>query len=136
MLGRLMSARHATIRWVALLLLCGAYLQGAIDKAIDFDSAIAEMRHFGLAPAGPIAVLVIAAEIGASALILFGVLRWAGAAFLGAFTLAATLVALRFWELQGPGRVMAENAFFEHLGLVGGFVLVALDDLREKVGGK
>jgi hypothetical protein len=30
---------------------------------------------------------------------------------------------------------MIENAFFEHLGLVGGFVLVAWLDLRQRRGG-
>jgi len=41
------------------------------------------------------------------------------------------LIALRFWELPaGQERFMAANAFFEHLGLVGGFILVAWYDLR------
>ena len=45
--------------------------------------------------------------------------------------LMATLIALRFWELpQGHERFMAENAFFEHLGLCGGFLLVAWHDLK------
>jgi hypothetical protein len=30
---------------------------------------------------------------------------------------------------------MAADAFFEHLGLVGGFVLVAWHDLRSRLGG-
>jgi hypothetical protein len=32
----------------------------------------------------------------------------------------------------GHERFMAANSFFEHLGLVGGFLLVAWLDLREK----
>ena len=45
---------------------------------------------------------------------------------LAGFTLMATFVALRFWEMPlGHERFMAANSFFEHLGLVGGFVLVA-----------
>ena len=45
----------------------------------------------------------------------------------------ATLVALRFWELAaGHERLMAANAFFEHLGLVGGFLLVAWHDLKRR----
>jgi len=120
------------LRWIALLLLCSAYLQGGFDKATDFKSAIAEMDHFGLSPAAPLAVAVIAMEIGASALILAGTLRWIGALALAGFTLFATLVALRFWQLAPPERFMAENAFFEHLGLVGGFLLVAWHDLRDR----
>jgi hypothetical protein len=29
-----------------------------------------------------------------------------------------------------PDRFMVENAFFEHLGLIGGFLLVAWHDLK------
>ncbi len=48
------------------------------------------------------------------------------------FTLFATFIANRFWEVTGPERFMAANSFFEHLGLIGGFLLVAWYDLREK----
>jgi uncharacterized membrane protein YphA (DoxX/SURF4 family) len=117
--------RTGLIQWCCLLLLCSAYLQGGLEKAFDFPTALAEMRHFGMAPAGPLAVLTIAGELGASVLVLSGVLRWAGAAYLAVFTLAANLVANRFWELSGMARTMAENGFFEHLGLAGAFLLVA-----------
>ena len=122
-------------RWLCLLLLCAAYLQGGFDKATDFGSAIAEMKHFGLSPAAPLAVAVIVLELGASALILTGFYRWLGALALAGFTLFATFVALRFWEMAPPERFMAANAFFEHLGLVGGFLLVAWHDLQERVDG-
>jgi uncharacterized membrane protein YphA (DoxX/SURF4 family) len=90
-----------------------------------------EIEHFGLAPSGPLAIAVIALELGASVMILTGFYRWLGALALAGFTLMATLIALRFWELPaGQERFMAANAFFEHLGLVGGFILVAWYDLR------
>ena len=41
------------------------------------------------------------------------------------------LAANRFWEMQPPQRFMVENSFFEHLGLIGGFLLVAWLDLRK-----
>jgi uncharacterized membrane protein YphA (DoxX/SURF4 family) len=121
-----------TVRWFACLGLCAAYIQGPVTKIMDFDSAIAEMNHFGLSSAPTFAVLVIAFELIASAMILFGGWRWLAALALAGFTLMATFVALRFWEMAaGQGRMMAMNAFFEHLGLIGGFVLVAIDDLTK-----
>ena len=120
------------VRWIALLGLCAAYLQGGTNKAADFASAIAEMNHFGLSPAAPLAVATIVMEIVASVLILTGFYRWLGALALAGFTLFATFVPNRFWEMAPPERFMAANSFFEHLGLVGGFLLVAWYDVRER----
>jgi uncharacterized membrane protein YphA (DoxX/SURF4 family) len=119
------------VRWVAMLLLCAAYLQGGINKATDFSAAMAEMTHFGLTPAAPFAVAVIILELGASLMILAGFHRWLGALALAGFNLMATLIANRYWELAGPERFMMANSFYEHLGLIGGFLLVAWHDLRE-----
>jgi uncharacterized membrane protein YphA (DoxX/SURF4 family) len=122
-----------TVRRLALLALCAAYLQGGLDKALDFPAAVAEMQHFGLVPAAPMALVTIVVELGASALILSGIHRWAGALVLAGFTLCATFVANRFWEVAPPERLMAANSFFEHIGLVGGFVLVAWFDLQQRL---
>ncbi|NLS18836.1 DoxX family protein [Rhizobium sp. P40RR-XXII] len=120
------------MRFIAYLGLCAAYLQGGLNKLTDFNGAIGEMTHFGLSPAAPFAMLVIILELVASLMILAGFFRWLGALALGAFTLLATFLALRFWELPpGMERFMAANSFFEHLGLVGGFLLVAWLDFTE-----
>jgi uncharacterized membrane protein YphA (DoxX/SURF4 family) len=116
---------------LALLLLCAAYLQGGIDKLLDFPGAVAEQAHFGLSPAPAFAAAVIATELLGSALVLSGRLRWLGALWLALFTIVASFLANRFWVLPpGTERFMSENAFFEHLSLVGGFLLVAAVDLR------
>ncbi len=120
------------LHWLALLFLCAAYLQGAFVKATDFPGAIAEMQHFGLTPAAPFAIATIAFELGASAMILSGFYRWVGALGLAGFTLFATFVANRFWELAVPERFMVANSFFEHWGLIGGFLLVAWHDLKSR----
>ena len=118
------------LRWFALLLLCAAYIQGPLTKILDFPGAIAEMNHFGLIPAPLFAVGVIVFELVATAMILAGRWRWLAALALAGFTLVATFIAIRFWDMPaGQGRMMATNSFFEHLGLIGGFILVALDDL-------
>lgn len=116
------------LRGLALLALCAAYLEGGLTKLLDFPGALAEMQHFGLQPAAPLAVAVIALELGASALVLSGRLRWLGALALGAFTLLASFLANDFWAVSGPDRTPAMHAFFEHLGLTGGFALVAWHD--------
>lgn len=118
------------VLFLAHLGLCAAYIQGGLVKLTDFPGAIAEMEHFRLTPPALFAVLVIALELIASAMVLTGVLRWFGALALAGFTLLSTAIALRFWEQPaGEARHHAANAFFEHLGLAGGFLLVAWLDL-------
>lgn len=121
-----------SVRTVSLLALCAAYIQGPLTKIVDFNGAMAEMDHFGLHPAAVFAVIVIVFELTASAMVVSGFLRWAGALALAGFTVIATLIALRFWEMApGMDRMMATNAFFEHLGLAGAFVFVAAFDLTK-----
>ncbi len=128
------GAGMRALHWLALALLCAAYLQGGLNKLLDFGGAVGEMRHFGLQPAAPLAAAVIAGELGAAAMVLTGRLRWLGAAWLALFTVAASFIANRYWELAGPERFMAANSFYEHLGLAGGFLLVAWHDLANKGG--
>jgi uncharacterized membrane protein YphA (DoxX/SURF4 family) len=72
---------------------------------------VAEAQHFGL-PLAPItAGATIVTELAASALVLTGIYRWFGALWLAIFTLIATFVANRFWEIPVPDRFMVENAF-------------------------
>jgi len=134
MAPHLSGAAVRALRWLALLLLCAAYLQGGLNKLLDFGGAVGEMQHFGLRPAAPLAALVIACELGAAAMVLSGRLRWLGAAWLALFTVAASFIANRYWEMAGMERFMAANSFFEHLGLAGGFLLVAWHDLAQKGG--
>jgi uncharacterized membrane protein YphA (DoxX/SURF4 family) len=119
------------IHFIALLGLCAAYLQGGLDKLFDFNNAVAETQGFGLPFAAAATVATIVTELVGSALILTGIYRWLGALWLAGFTLFATFLANRFWEMQPPQRFMVENSFFEHLGLIGAFLLVAWLDLRK-----
>lgn len=111
---------------LGLLGLCAACLQGGLNKLLDYPGAVAEAVRFGLPLPGLAAAVTIALELAASAMVLSGLGRRAGAWALLGFTLAASLVANRFWALPpGPERLVAANGFFEHLGLAGGFLLVA-----------
>ena len=55
-----------------------------------------------------------------------GYLVWLGAGGLGVLTAIATVVANNFWAVTGHARLLAANSFFEHIGLIAAFVLVAV----------
>ena len=130
--GSLLATR--AVHFVALLGLCAAYIQGGLTKLLDFNAAVAETQSFGLPLADSITGVTIITELFGSALILSGIYRWCGALWLATFTLFATFTANRFWELLPPQRFMVENSFFEHVGLIGGFLLVAWLDLSRSDG--
>lgn len=113
--------------FIARVSLVGAYLIGGVVKLANWPAAVAEQAHFGMTPPALWAGLTIAVELIGPILILAGRLVWLGAGMLGIFTLLAAFVANAFWTMPtGPERFAATNAFFEHVGLVGGFLLAAL----------
>jgi uncharacterized membrane protein YphA (DoxX/SURF4 family) len=132
-----MTARADTPHWVGAILsssllwplarlaLVSAYLIGGLNKLLDFPGAIAEQEHFGLHPGWLWASVVIVVELVGSVLVLTGRWVWLGAGALGVLTAVAMLTANNFWVMTGQDRFMALNAFFEHLGLIAGLVLVA-----------
>jgi uncharacterized membrane protein YphA (DoxX/SURF4 family) len=115
-------------QWVlfaARLALTSAYLLGGLTKLFNFSAAIKEQEHFGFHPGWLWAALTILIEIGGSALVLSGYMVWLGAGALGCLTAVAMLSADNFWTKLGGERLTQANTFFEHLGLIGGFVLIA-----------
>lgn len=114
--------------------LCLAYASSGIAKLLDFPAAIAEQAHFGLQPAALFAAATIAVQLGGSALVLFASGRAAalGAAALAGFTVIATVIGHPFWTMSGIERFHNLNAFLEHFGLLGGFLLIALVELQRR----
>jgi uncharacterized membrane protein YphA (DoxX/SURF4 family) len=110
--------------------LVSAFLIGGIQKLVDFPTAVAEQAHFGLQPAWLWAAAAIVVELGGSALVVSGRWVWLGAGGLGVLTAVAMLTANSFWTMEGHDRFMALNAFFEHLGLIAGLVLVSVLSLQ------
>jgi uncharacterized membrane protein YphA (DoxX/SURF4 family) len=118
--------------FLARLALASAYMIGGVNKAIDFPGAVAEQAHFGLEPAWAWAIATIVVELGGSLLLIWGRLVWLAAGTLSVLTGVATLVANNFWAMHGHERFMATNAFFEHLGLIGGLVVAAVVAARRE----
>ena len=133
-----MSSRADTPRPLAIILawpglwpairiaLVSAFVIGGFTKLFDFAGAITEQEHFGLRPGWLWAALAMTVEIGGSALVVAGRWVWLGAGGLGVLTAVAMLTANNFWALSGNDRFVALNAFFEHLGLIAGLVLVCV----------
>jgi len=125
--------------WVGPLVriaLVSAWLIGGVNKALHFDSAIAEQAHFGLHPPILYAALAVVVEIAGSLCVIFRRYMWIGAGGLGMLTAVAMLVANDFWNQTGVARFTALNGFFEHLGLIAACVLVVMSGGSASAAGK
>ena len=119
------------LRWpllwhAARLALVSAYLLGGFTKLLDLAGAAAEQEHFGLYPGWLWASAAILVELFGSLLVVINRCVWLGAGGLGILTFVAMLTANAFWTMGGHERFMATNAFFEHLGLIAGLVIVTI----------
>lgn len=125
------------LRRFALLALASPFLLSGLLKAMHLEATADEVRGLtGLEPAVAVAVAVIAVQLAGSALLLAGGRATRlGALLLGAFTVAATLLAHGWWDQAGPDRARDFNAFWEHFAIVGGLALAALSAGRPGAGG-
>jgi uncharacterized membrane protein YphA (DoxX/SURF4 family) len=141
-----MDAHADTPHWTSAILsspwtwraarvaLVSAYIIGGTTKLSDFTAAIAEQERFGLHPGWLWAALALTVELGGSLLVISGRFVWFGAGGLGVLTAVAMATANSFWTMAGHDRFMELNAFFEHLGLIAGLVLVSMQAAHTKAG--
>lgn len=115
------------VAMIARVLLTAPFWWSGLSKAADFPSAVGEATHFGLRPAGLVALAIIVVQVAGSLAVVEGRWSWLGAAALCAFTVLATLVGHAFWTLPDPeARFHDLNAFLANVGLLGGLVLAAI----------
>jgi uncharacterized membrane protein YphA (DoxX/SURF4 family) len=126
-------------RWtwpIARLLLTALFLVDAAIEILDFPAAAAAQEQVGMHPGWVWAIVTLAVQVIGSIIIISGRHVWLGAGMLAVFTGATEFVAHRFWELSGAAQFQERNEFFEHLGLVAGFIMVALlaEERNRRVG--
>ncbi|MBS1183027.1 MAG: DoxX family protein [Proteobacteria bacterium] len=110
---------------IARIVLTLMFWLSGIAKLADFPATVAEMRHFGLEPAAPIAVAVIAVQLVGSALVISGRHVWLGAGMLGVFTVLTIPIAHAFWTMDGEHAFFEMLVAFEHISVIGGLMVVA-----------
>jgi transmembrane protein len=108
------------------------FLEAGIIKLMDWQAGEAEMLRSGLHPAWVFNLASLVTELGGSVLIIINRKTWLGAGALGIFTVIATFLAHRFWDLSGQARIMQLNTFLEHATISAAFILVVVVGLRPR----
>ena len=124
MIQALLTNRAVAI--AARVILTFPFWGSGLDKLINFSGGVAEMRQFGLEPATLFNTAVFTTQLVGSALIISGRYVWLGAGALGVFTALTIPIVHHFWTMQGPAALHAFHTAGEHVGTIGGLIIVSI----------
>ncbi|TMQ29538.1 MAG: DoxX family protein [Planctomycetota bacterium] len=120
---------QAILLFIGRLLLGGLFVVGGIRHLFDLPAitqAIAARRI----PAAKLALLSgTAFQIVAGLALIFDFYPTWAALGLVAFTVAASVLLLNFWSMDGPARDNAVNAWQSNLAIIGGLLVTAAHSL-------
>ncbi|MDR3494769.1 MAG: DoxX family protein [Ancalomicrobiaceae bacterium] len=119
--------------FVLRALVCAPFLDSAISKLRNEPGAVAEVRGLGLPLPGLTAPAVIVLQLVAPVMILSGFAVWLGALALAVFTAVATCLAHDWWRFPRSARTDVRRAFFEHVAIIGGLLLIAYADVPWRI---
>lgn len=117
--------RSAAALLVARLFLAAVFLFSGVAKAADWSGAVAEFEGVGLPAPGLAVAATIAVQVFAGLAVAIGWRTRMAALGLAGFTTVATLIGHPFWAFEGAEFTRQLTIALEHLGIVGGFILLA-----------
>jgi transmembrane protein len=117
---------------VARVLLTLPFWSNGLMKLFDFSGGIAEMEHFGFLPGAAFNLATIILHLTASILIITGRWVWLGAGALGIFNALTILLVHRFWTMEGHQAIITLYTVEEHIGMIGGLILVSILAARQE----
>ena len=115
---------------VGRLLLGGIFVFGGIEHYFVAKPVLGIMGRRGVPM--PLAVLIVGSVFQAALglMLMLGVyVAWASLGLV-VFTIAATLMFLHFWDMEGAERVAAQNNATVNVGVIGGLLVLAAEALR------
>lgn len=116
---------------VARVLLAAVFLYSGFDKLWRWRAGVKEVAEFGLPWPTFFAAMTVAVQLMGGLTVVSGFGAALGAALLAAFTILATLMGHPFWLLRGETARREFTTSLEHLAIIGGLILVILNDLPE-----
>ena len=114
---------------VGRVLLGVLFVAGGLRNVINFFGIAEDMKRMRF----PIPHFLLAAgttfQIAAGTLLILGLWVFPAALGLIAFTVVASVMMLPFWRMQGSDRTWAYLNWLSNVGIVGGLLLAAAQDL-------
>ncbi|MBX4861546.1 DoxX family membrane protein [Rhizobium sophorae] len=107
------------------LLLGGLYVAGGIHHFFVIVPLTAAIEARGIPFAKWVLLSGSLFQIAAGLLLMLGLFVTAAAFGLVIFTLAATIMLLNFWDMQGTARDSAINTWKTNMAIIGGLLIAA-----------
>ena len=114
----------ASLEVVGAVLIGGVFIWAGIEHFAKFDTTTRLLTHRVPAPALVLSIGSVV-EIAAGICLAAGLARTQAALVLIAFTIAASVLLLDFWNRSSPEREALRSAFLINMAVVGGLLLAA-----------
>ncbi|PWC81392.1 hypothetical protein TSH100_27330 [Azospirillum sp. TSH100] len=130
------TAGQDALLLAARVLLGAIFVQSGFGKLMALGGFIAGMESQGVPMAAIVAPLGALVEAFGGLAIVLGAWTRLAALLVAAFTVAATLIAHRYWEAAPDAMKMQQIQFMKNLAIIGGFLsLVASGGGRFSIDG-
>jgi putative oxidoreductase len=104
--------------------IASVFIPGGFSKLANLAGFAASLEGRGVPISSLLAPLGAGIEFFGAIAVLLGIHVRVAAVLMILFTIVASLIAHRFWELQGAARQAQQGQFFKNLGLIGGFLFL------------
>jgi putative oxidoreductase len=112
--------------WLAGRALLGAlFVAGGLRHCFILPVLTQAIAARGVPAARSVLIAGTALQITAGGALMFGLYPIWAVVGLIVFTLAASVMLLNFWSMEGAERVNAVNAWWSNIGIIGGLLVVA-----------
>ena len=116
---------------LARIVLTTPFWAAFVEHGMGFGAWTGTMAHFNLNPPLLFAIFTLLTLLVGTVLVFIDKWAWLGAALLGGFTALTIPIAHAFWTMAEPQRTPEMYTAFEHVALIGAFILVAMLRWRE-----
>jgi putative oxidoreductase len=106
---------------VARIALSALFIPGGLRKLMDLAAFTAGLHKQGVPFADVLAPVGAGVEFFGGIAVLVGFQLRIATLLMILFTIIASFIAHRFWELEGPARQMQQTNFFKNLAIIGGW---------------
>ena len=122
-----MNRQNDLLLLLGRIAIAAVFIPSGFSKLSNLDGFIASMDGRGVPFAWLLAPLGALIEFLAGIAVVVGVNVRVASLLMILFTVAATLIAHRFWEFQGAARQTQQGQFFKNLAIAGGFVFLMVN---------